>query len=161
MATEIDDLYERDFYSWTRREAEALRKAARERVNTSEPIDWGHVAEEIEDMGSEQAEKLESVYRILLLHLLKWQFQPDGRSSSWRGSIVEHRRRAEKQVRRNPGLKPRAAELFMEAYDDARAIAAAETDLPLDDIPASCPYTVEQALDDGFWPEPPERSRQP
>ena len=65
MSTTLDDLYERDFYSWTQRQAAALRKAAGERINTSEPIDWENVAEEIECMGKEQASKLRSSYRVL------------------------------------------------------------------------------------------------
>lgn len=147
-------LHDRDFYTWTQRQAAALRRVAAMRVNTPEPVDWEHVAEEIEDMGKAQADRLEGAYRILLLHLLKWVYQPTERSSSWRGSIVEHRRRAVKLLRDNPGLKPAADRLFLEAYDDARAIAAAETGLPVEIFPPAPPFTLERASDDGFWPEP-------
>ena len=85
------DLYERDFYTWTQRQAEALRRAAEARVNTPDAIDWINLIDEVESMGSEQADKLGSAYRVTLLHLLKWRYQPDHRSSSWRGSVVEHR----------------------------------------------------------------------
>ena len=118
--SELDQLYEHDFYSWALRQAEALRRADAERVNTSAPIDWLHLAEEVEDMGKEQADKLESVLRVLLLHLLKWGYQPEARSASWRGSIVEQRRRAVRLWRKNPDLRPQTDELVRDAYADAR-----------------------------------------
>jgi hypothetical protein len=114
---------------------------------------------EIEDMGKEQADELERAYRVLLLHLLKWRFQPDHRSPSWRGSIVEHRRRALRLLERNPGLKPRRRAFFAAAYEDTRAQAAAETELPLELFPASPPFTLDEALADDFLPEPAEGGR--
>ena len=112
MTTESDMLYDHDFYSWTKGQAAALRRAAAERVNVAVPIDWSRVAEEIEDMGKEQADKLEFGLPYLLLHLLDWRHQPDKRSPSWRGSIVEHRRRALRLIEKNPGLKPRRGAFF-------------------------------------------------
>lgn len=153
MSAIHNDLHERDFYTWTRRQAEALRRVAKERVNTAEPVDWANVALEIEGMGREQVDKLESAYRILLLHLLKWALQPDHRSASWRGSVVEHRRRALRLIALNPGLEPRRARLYLAAYANARAQAAAETELPAERFPQTPPFTLGEALADGFLPE--------
>ncbi len=153
MSTDLDDLYERDFYTWTQRQAGALRRAARARVNTPDAIDWANVAEEVEDMGREQVSKLRSAYRVTLLHLLKWRYQPNQRSFSWRGSAVEHRRRALRSINDNPSLKRRRKTLFAEAYDDARVQASAEAGLPIETFPKMSPFTIEQALDDDFWPE--------
>jgi hypothetical protein len=150
----MQDLYETDFYSWTREQARALRAAAKLRLNAPASIDWAHVAEEIEDMGKEQADRLESAYRIVLLHLLKWRYEPERQSRSWRASIAEHRVRIAKQLRRNPGLKPRRRRLLEEAYADARTIAAAETGLPIETFPERCEWTLEQVTDQGFLPEP-------
>ncbi len=104
-------------------------------------------------MGREQLDKLGSAYRLLLLHLLKWRYQPQARSASWRGSIVEQRRRALRLIQRNPGMKPKRPALFGEAYEDARLQAAAETGLPLETFPAISPFSLDQALDETFWPE--------
>ncbi|BCX17082.1 MAG: hypothetical protein KatS3mg117_0764 [Geminicoccaceae bacterium] len=147
-----DDLYERDFYAWTRAQVRALEKLAATRPNLE--LDLPHLIEEVRDLGSEQLDELESAYRVLLLHLLKWKYQPEGRSGSWRGSIVEQRRRALRLIRRNPGMKPKRQRLFAEAYEDARLQAAAETGLPLETLPETAPFTLEQALDEAFWPEP-------
>lgn len=146
-------LYDEDFYSWALAQAKALRRAVPLALNTPEPIDWGHLAEEIEDLGREQAEKLESAYRALLWHLLKWRYQPGQRSASWRVSIVEQRKRVAKLLRRNPGLKPKRARLFAEAYQDARDLAAAETGLEVALFPEACEWGMGQACDEGFWPD--------
>ena len=152
MGTELADLYERDFYTWTQRQAEALRRAAEARVNTPEALDWANVAEEIESMGREQAAKLRSSYRVLLMHLLKWRFQPNLQSRGWRATIARERGDVVEHLTENPGLKPRQGELFAAAYRRARKEAAVETGLLLKTFPETCPFTVEQALDDDFWP---------
>ena len=153
MGTDLDDLYERDFYTWTQRQADALRRAAEAQVNTPEALDWANVAEEIESMGREQAAKLRSSYRVLLMHLLKWQFQPNLQSRSWRATIARERGDAAEHLMENPGLKPRQEELFVAAYRRARKEAVVETGLLLKMFPETCPFTIEQALDDDFWPE--------
>lgn len=152
MAKNAPDLYAQDFYAWTQRQAEALRRAAAERVNTSQPIDWENVAEEIESMGREQAAKLRSSYRVLLMHLLRWQFQPRLQSASWRATINRERRNIVEILEDNPGLKPRRGELFKAAYRHARADAADETGLPSRTFPDEPPCSLEQAMDEVFWP---------
>ena len=147
-------LYDEDFYSWTIEQAAALRAAGNARLNTPRVIDWEAVAEEIESMGRSEASELESRYFRLLAHLLKWQHQPDQRSGSWRGTIVEQRTRLARLLQENPGLKPQRAARFSNAYEDARELAAAETGLPIETFPEASPFTIEQATAKDFWPEP-------
>lgn len=141
------ELYERDFYTWALRQAELVRGR---RLGE---LDLENVAEELESLGKEQAHKLESAFRVLLLHLLKWRYQPSRRSRSWRSSAVRERTNVERVLEVNPGLKPRRAELFATAYRGARKEAAAETGLPLARFPEASPFTLEEALDEAFWPE--------
>ena len=145
-------LYDQDFFTWTERQAGAIRKAAAERVNTSEPIDWENVAEEIESLGKEQLFRLDSAYVLLLQHLLKWIHQPKRRSRSWQLTIAEQRRRIRKILEANPALRARRDMLFESAYDDARKLAAAETGLQLQGFPPTPPFSREEAEDDGFMP---------
>jgi hypothetical protein len=141
------ELYERDFYTWALRQAELVRGGR------LAELDLENVAEELESLGKEQAHKLESSFRVLLLHLLKWRYQPSRRSRGWRGSIVRERTNVERVLEGNPGLKPRCAELFAAAYRGARKEAAAETGLSIARFPEASPFTISEALDEEFWPE--------
>jgi hypothetical protein len=147
-------LYEEDFYSWTIEQAEALRAAGKARLNTPRTIDWEAVAEEIESMGRSEASELGSRYYRLLTHLLKWQYQPDQRSGSWRGTIVEQRQRLARLLQENPGLKPQRAARFTDAYEDARELASAETGLPIETFPQEPTYSLDQVMDKDFYPDP-------
>jgi hypothetical protein len=146
-------LYETDFYSWTQEQAAALKKVARAKLNMPAPLDWENLAEEIESLGRSQESELESRYFRLLAHLLKWRHQPEQRSGSWRGTIIEQRTRLARLLRQNASLKARRREFFAEAYADARELAAGETELPIETFPEQSPWTIEQAEDRDFWPE--------
>jgi hypothetical protein len=125
---------EADLYSWARRQAELLR------AGRLSEIDAAAIADEIDDVGEEQYDKLESVLRVLMLHVLKWDHQPSMRSRSWTLTIREQRRRAERQLRKNSGLKSHVDEALEAAYEDARLEAANETGLPLSIFPARRPF---------------------
>jgi hypothetical protein len=140
-------LYERDFYTWAMRQATLLREGR------FEELDADNVAEEIESLGRTEARELRSSFRVLLNHLLKWQFQPRRRSKSWRNTIGRERDNAPLILKENPGLTSRRAELFAEAYRLARKDAMRESGLRLDTFPAECPYSLERALDEEFWPD--------
>jgi hypothetical protein len=102
-------------------------------------------------VGAKKAVKSSLV--IVLLHLLKHQFQPCRRSRSWRASIVEPRQRLRDDFRTSPSLRGYAREVLEEAYGDARERARAETGLPERTLPPNSPYTLEQVLDPEFLPD--------
>ena len=128
--------YESDLYSW------AVEQAALLRAGKIAEADALNIAEELDDVGNEQYDKLESALRVILLHLLKWDHQPERRSRSWRSSIAVQRNRVRKILRKNPGLKPLLKEAMVEAYADARLEAPTETDLDDDVFPKRCPYSL-------------------
>jgi hypothetical protein len=116
-------------------------------------IDAGAIAEEIDDVGEEQYNRLESALRLLMHHLLKWDYQPAARSCSWAIAIREQRRRADRQQRRNPGLKSRLNEALGDAYEDARDEAARETGLPARTFPSAPPFTISDLMERPIsWP---------
>src|SRR5438067_12834945 len=98
-AAELSELYDHDYYSWTAAQAQALRE------RRTSALDWGNLAEEVEDLGKAERHRLESHLEGLLMHLLKWGYQPQRRSPSWRNSIEEHRFRVQQVLRGNPSLK--------------------------------------------------------
>ena len=91
--------------------------------------------------------------RVLLMHLLKWQYQSGMRTGSWRGTVIEHRARIQSAFEDSPSLRNYYAQVFDKSYSKARDIAAGETGLDLSTFPAECLYTAEQVIDDEFWPE--------
>ena len=139
-------LYQRDYLQWIETTVEKLRN----QDYTS--VDWGNLIEEIEDMGRSERRSLESNLIVLLLHLLKWQYQPEGRSGSWAGSIVEHRRRIKKALKESPSLKPYLESIFTESYAEAVKQAKAETGLPLEKFPIQRRYELDKVMDDEFLP---------
>src|SRR5215207_10115079 len=127
--------YDRDLYTW------AVEQAALLRSGRVEEVDALNIAEEIDDVGNEQYDKLESALRLILLHLLKWDHQPERRWRSWRASILVQRRHVEKVLRKNPGLKPHIEEAMADGYRIARIEASAQTLLDEDLFPVDCPYS--------------------
>ena len=73
---------DQDFYAWSLEQAALLRQG-----RTAE-ADLDLIAEEIESMGKTEKRELVSRLTVLILHLLKWRFQPKGRGKSWRLSIA-------------------------------------------------------------------------
>lgn len=139
--------YDRDLYTW------AVEQAALLRAGKITEADALNIAEELDDVGNEQYDKLESALRVILTHLLKWDHQPEKRSRSWRTSIEVQRKHFAKVLRKNPGLKPLVGEAVAEAYGDARLEAAGEIDRDENTFPKLCPYSlsaiIERPID---WP---------
>jgi hypothetical protein len=135
-----------DFYTWALETADAIRDGR------FDGVDWEAVAEELEDMGRSERRALESRLEVLLAHLITWQYQPEGRSSSWTGTLKEQRRKAARLLRQNPGLKPLLGELISDAYSAATALAERDTGMDESRFATVCPWTAEQILDEAFFP---------
>ena len=147
-----NDLYERDFYAWAMREAGLLQRLARgDRVNDA--LDAANLAEEIESLGRSQKREISSRLRVLLMHLLKWQFQPERRGESWVSTIFEQREEIEAALADSPSLRPTVPDVMTAAYRRARDGAARETKLPASVFPNLCPYTPDQVLDLDYLPD--------
>ena len=129
------------------------RPAALLRDGKLTDADIENIAEEIESMGKTKKRELENRLTVLFLHLLKWQFQPALQGNSWRLTIREQRRRTTRHLQDNPSLKARLNEIIEVAYGDALIEAERETGLPESTFPAICPWSFDQAMDEGFWPE--------
>jgi Domain of unknown function DUF29 len=139
--------YDDDFYAWTQEQAGYLLSGA-----------WGavdaiHMAEEMEDLGNEARHAMESHLRNLLMHLLKWAYQPERRSGSWRSSIRNARIEIQKRLARSPSLMFTLEHALSAEYEHARDLAADETELPLIRFPENCPWTLAQVRNKDFWPD--------
>ena len=142
-------LYEADFYAWTQEQAELLRH------HQWSKLDLPNLIEEIESLGKQQRQELRNRLSILIGHLLKWQYQPGRRSRSWLATIRVQRRETQELLQENPSLKPYLLEALQKAYKNGKDLAVTETNLPYKTFPQDCPYTVDQILEDSFYPGEP------
>ena len=149
MATQVSTvtLYDLDFYLWLERTAHLLKE------RQLDQIDYDNLIEEIESMGRSERNALESNLEQLLLHLLKWKYQPAKRSNSWQYSITEHGLRLKKAFKKSPSLKRYFEEFFDDCYQDARLLASRETGLSKDIFPVTCPFLKEDILNPEYLPE--------
>jgi hypothetical protein len=136
--------YESDLYGWTKEQADALRRRA------SNALDWDHLAEEIESLGTSQRREIRARINVLLVHLLKWKHQPELQCGSWRGSIREARDQIEDVLGDSPSLRTYPAECLPKAYARAQMKALDETGLL--QLPEACSWTTDEILADDFLP---------
>lgn len=141
------NLYETDFYAWANEQAALLR------AGKLAAADIEHIAEEIESMGKTEKRELANRLVVLLLHLLKWQFQPLRRSASWEATIRVQRRDLAVHLQDNPSLKAKVGDVIEQAYGNALIQAAAETGLLETTFRADCPWSFDLIMDAGFWPD--------
>lgn len=141
------NLYDRDFYAWANEQAGLLR------AGKLSEADLEHIAEEIESMGKSEKRELVNRLSVLLMHLLKWQFQPSTRGTSWRLTIEEQRDRLADHLADNPSLKSTLDASIASSYRLAILGAARETGLDRTVFPSTCPWSFDQMMDEGFWPE--------
>lgn len=139
--------YEEDFYAWTQSTADLLRNKHYNQV------DFEHVIEELDEMGTSNENQLISRFGVLIAHLLKWGLQPDFRCRSWEGTIDEQRLRLKRLLKKNPSLKNKVSEAIQEGFKESKAILKKETPIELSKIPADCPYSLEDMLRDDFYPK--------
>ncbi len=143
----MTSLYEADFYAWANQQASLLR------AGKLSSADIANIAEEIESMGKSEKRELVSRLTVLLLHMLKWRFQPGLRGNSWRYTIKVQRRDLARHLDDNPSLTAQLTAVLTDAYASAVLLAAGETGLPEVTFPAECPWSYQQAADPDFWPE--------
>ena len=155
MTTQLPDsqmlsneaLYERDFYLWIQTTAELLKQ------HRFTELDLENLIDEIETMGRSEKRAVKSNLEVVLIHLLKYKYQPEKRSNSWRYTIREHRKRLREALEESPSLKPFLSEVFEKCYQEARALAADETGLAIATFPEQSLFTSEQTLNPDYLPE--------
>jgi len=139
--------YEEDFYGWISASIGLLKQ------KRFGEMDIDHLIEELEDMGNNKKHALVSRLAQLIFHLLKWQYQPDFRGRSWDASIQEQRKRIKKLLLENPSLRSELDIFLVDAYEDSILLIKKETPIDLKLFPKGCPYTLDQIMDDDFYPE--------
>lgn len=139
----LSQLYEADETAWLEAMAELIQHGRRDE------LDYPHLEEYLSDMAKRDRREVKSRLTTLLTHSLKWMHQPDHRSRSWRGTIIEQRQELSNHAASGV-LRNHAEAVLADAYAEAVERAAAETNLAIEAFPRACPYTLEQLLAPGF-----------
>jgi hypothetical protein len=136
--------YESDFSAWAEEQAALLRQ------RNHNQLDWDNLAEEIESVSRSEKREVLSRLKLICHHLLKWSYQPEHQSRSWRSTINTQRRELGLVLGDSPSLRPYAVSELTKAYEHGRDDAEDQTGLL--HLPQICPWTIEQILDKDFWP---------
>ena len=147
LTTSSAFLYDQDFNLWVESTLELLQQ------KRFDELDIENLISEVESMGNNDKKSVKSNLRILLMHLLKWQYQPDKHTNSWRTTIKEHRHRLEDDFADSPSLRNYFLEVFDECYQKARDLASSETGLSLAVFPIECPFHVDLVIKSDFFPD--------
>lgn len=146
MDDHLNNLYQADFHRWAHRQAELLRTRDFAR------LDLPNLIEELASMGIRKRHELEHRLTILIMHLLKFQLQPDHITGIWVNTIFEQRDRIKAGLKRMPSVRPKLEDAMHDAYKYGRRKAARETGIPISHFPESLPYTLRQILDNNYLP---------
>ena len=143
----VSESYSSDFNTWIAQTTQLLRE------HRWHEVDVTRLIEEVEDLGKSERRAIASQLTRLLLHLLKWQYQPQRRSDSWLDSITDARTQIALAIEDSPSLNDYPAEQLEASYQRARRQAAKQTSIELCLFPNTCPYAVELVLADDWLPE--------
>ena len=141
-----ETLYDTDFNLWIAATAKQLKD------RDFQAVDLENLIEEIEAMGRSQKRELKSRSVILIMHLLKWKYQPQKRTNSWLSTIAEQRRELMFLLEDSPSLKSLLEQGIEGYYRYAQKEATQETNLPLCTFPSECPFSTEEILDPEYFP---------
>jgi hypothetical protein len=135
-------LYEQDFYAWTQRQVELLR------CGQWAELDVENLIEEMESLGRQERQELRNRLGVLLGHLLKWHYQPEARSKSWRATIQEQRQEIHRHLQENPSLKPYLLEAIKIGYEKGLNLVDRETPLDPKQLPQTCPFSEAEIFEE-------------
>ena len=139
--------YDQDIVAWAHEQALLLRSGQ------LSAIDAEHLAEEIEAVSASERRELRNRLKVLLQHLLKWQYQPERRTRSWLATMLEQRDSIEDVLGTSPSLRSSFADDLESAYTSAVRYAAEETGKDARTFPRACPYSLSEVLADGWLPQ--------
>ena len=141
--------YDEDIVAWANQQAKFIRS------RQFHLLDLEHIAEEIEDVGKSEQRELGSRMAVLLCHLLKWQYQPLLRGSSWQATIRTQRDRTRCRLQKTPSLKTclQDPEWWLDAWADAKDAASQQTSIAYDQLPEQFPWDGDRILTENWFPE--------
>jgi hypothetical protein len=139
VKAEMSQLYERDYSQWAETMADLLESGK------FTELDIENLVEEVRDLSKRERDRLLSSLRLIVHHLLKWDYQPKRRSRSWQGTIERERANVNLYLKDSPSLQRYLIDESLDKiYPTARADGFRETGL---EFPMACPYGINEVLD--------------
>lgn len=132
--------YPHDFVEWLDAQVELLAE------HRFDELDVDNLVDEVSALSKREFRSLQSAIRVIILHMLKWDYQPEMRSMGWRKSIRTQRAHVEAILADSPSLRRRTDEAIAGVYEQARRDAALETTVFLKNFPEACPYTFDEIM---------------
>jgi len=142
-------LYDTDYYLWV---VETVKKLQNQDF---EAIDWENLIDEVSDLSRREKQKLRSLLKRLVEHLLKlkyWEFQLKDNETHWKREILNFRQQLQEILADSPSLKPYIKEVYPECYRKGRKLASTASGLPLTSFPSEPIAPLEQVLDENWLP---------
>jgi hypothetical protein len=153
-------LYDEDFVAWTQEQAAALRDLAR--AGSNAPLDYEHLAEEIEGLGGLERRELRSRIETILEHLMKLQHAPAAAPRpGWQSTIIRSRAAVEGVLEDSPSLRRAVPAMIQRGLPLAARLVALDLEARGELTPtiqqrlAATTYDEGQVLGDWFPPSPP------
>ena len=130
-----------DFSAWILDQVDALKSGR------FDELDIDELADEVESLAKRDFKKLRSAIRVILLHMLKWDYQPGRQDVSWRRSINAARKHVWGELESSPSFRSRIPEAVAFAFPHARNEAWEETGVfALRSEPQLCPYSFDEIM---------------
>jgi len=142
----LRELYEVDDSLWLEKTVELLRE------RKYHQLDLENLIEELEDLGRERKHQMASLLEQIIRHLLLlqyWEVERERNSNHWEAEIVGFRTQIKRKMTTN--FYNYLSENFERIYQDARLYVSKKSKLNI--FPSQCPYTLEQLLDQDWFPE--------
>ena len=146
ITNKLTACYEEDYNLWTEQMVDLLR------ARRFEELDIDNLLDELESMSKRDKREILSRLKLILMHVLKWNYQPDQQSASWEKKIRKNREEIAQILQDSPSLKSYVETVLDQAYASARKNAASETGLLIDEFPENCPFAIAEILNEDFLP---------
>ena len=108
------------------------------------------IEELINALSRSEKRALRSQLNRLMMHIIKWQIQPNRRSRSWQSTISNARIEIEEILEEEPHLKPQVPQLWGKCFKAACQIAKDETGIKptLSELTQEDVFQTEYSLDE-------------
>ena len=146
VLTNLQQLYETDDYLWLLETIDLLKQGR------FDEVDLENLIEELEDLGSEKKNAVESLLEQVIRHLLLLQYWIEENETNryhWQAEIVSFRNQLKRRLTGN--LRNHLAKEMLNLYADALKYVQIKTKFKVN-FPTECPYSLEQLLDIDYLP---------